>query len=417
MLKFTEVPTNSEPIAQGIATKLARETPDAIVIYAPAAVSDQLLKRVPGWEAAQVLEFLQTQPPREIGPVLGSIIANCIPRDTTRLLVVTCPPMKFSPMFKWDTVDPGLDLCAVAHRQYLCRAMTAEIKPAADIGSRKETRLRDGNMWSVAHAPDKWVWSLLPPGHRATVVFGNNGLTSWIFTRLDSTPIARAPWTASCNAVLDCVINSQDSFFVYDAIGVAGRRVGASGLYERMGAAMTAFKSQYCSGFAEYRPASVEMIAAGKGMQHGDGRRLLFVDPIVPYKPSANSRDAFSWRPPLPRNHAILCCRVGEALSLAAENMCLLWLEGPVTGAEGHMRCYECEYDSTTQRWAAVRQAKRGEPLYTREQVFALRQGAASPNSLEELAAAYRQARKSPKITTKKVQDEEGFIAVTRRKK
>jgi hypothetical protein len=245
-------------------------------------------------------------------------------------------------------------------------------------------------MWILARNPAQWMWALLPFSHRVTLVFGNGGQTCWAFSRVDATAVRRLPWEANCSAVLDCIVDSPEwsRFAVYDAMMVGDKNYCAADLQARLGAVLCDFASAQCAGVATYLPADHVIVETAR-QQCCASNRILFVDPTQMYRPAVVSRDACTWKPPIAAGHAILCCRCGEAMSLAAEDNCLLWCEGPAAGQIEHMQTYECEYVRETQSWLVVRRAKRGEPLFTREQTKAARHGAPSPDGVHELAEIF----------------------------
>jgi hypothetical protein len=405
------VPTANDATSREVASKLARTSSDTVVLLSD-AVRTYAASHLTPWEAPHFVDFVCSHPARETSSILGAVAA--FGQATDRIMAVTCPPMR---MHEQTAAGETMNPASVAHRQYLCRAAMGaapDLKIACDIGVRRETRLHDRNAWPIINAPGRWAWTVLPRSHRVVVVFGNGGTTAWTFDRLNCVPLAAMLWAAKCNAVLDCVVDAS-GFFVFDALSVADMNLCPMGLEERLKFAKAHFSSSSCSGFAEYNRPSRAMYEAARKMNKSDGTRLLLVDPGIAYKPAAMSRDAYTWRPPIPQGHAILCCRCGDAMSLAAEDHCLMWEEGPVTFAAPpqHMGTYECVYDKSTRGWTAVRPAKRGEPLFTRDQVEKVRDGGPSPSGAAMFAPLFPVAKQ--KETPKS--DEDGFTIVGKRKK
>jgi len=427
--RISEVPTAGEVAAREVGAKLGRtvlKTPgEAVVVFADACM-DYLrnVQQLTPWEVMAVVDLLRVQPPRDTAPLLWYLADAVTPLGADIVHFVTCPPFRLPPAADHNQTAGALpNFPMLAHKHFFARAAvgaSADTRPSLDIGARHEIRLRGRSMWILSRNPGAWVWTRLPFSHRVTLVFGNGGKSCWAFSRADASAAVRLPWEANCSAVLDCVVDAArwSHFAVYDAMMLGDRNWCAVDLNGRMAALLDSFLSPQCMGVAKYLPADHEVVEAARQQcfEQPDSRtRLLFVDPTMPYKPAIVSRDACTWKPPVPPGHAVLCCRCGEAMSLAAEDACLLWCEGPVVGQIEHMQSYECAYVHETQSWTVVRRAKRGEPLFTRDQVQAMRFGAPAPDGAYELAAIFP-APKAPHKPRKGPVDADGFATVKRRK-
>jgi hypothetical protein len=225
---------------------------------------------------------------------------------------------------------------------------------------RKETRIRSHNAWIyetlIAPNTEEWVQTVLPPGRRTAGV--RHSGTMFQFDRKDlstcfsSVPDSGAPFVAAC---------ADGGRLVYDVMGVADRSLVDLPLPDRLALAPPGLSVAV---YSAHRPTVPNGCS--------DLGRLVLQRRTGLY---SRFKDVATWRPTVGPYMAVLCCRSGTACSFIAGSGCLLHAEQEVVGADKHMGCYVCRWDG--RRWTAVREAKRGERIYTTEECAGSRAGVA----------------------------------------
>jgi hypothetical protein len=227
--------------------------------------------------------------------------------------------------------------------------------------ARKETRLRSKNFWIydsfVTKNIGEWVQTVLPPGKRTLGVRYDN-----VFYLLDRSDVNIVLGKRLCkpgnNFVCDCV-----GYLIYDMIGYLSQSLLNLPLRERLCKAPVD-SVFYTAVYVAHNPKVP--------INCGSNRRLLLMKQMSPY---TNFKDALSWKPVLGPGLAVLCCRCGFACSVIDESEIFLREEGKISRADKQMGCYVCRWDEQTMIWNVIREAKRGEPVYTSKQCAMSRAG------------------------------------------
>lgn len=248
---------------------------------------------------------------------------------------------------------------------------------------RGDTRIREDNTWLIEKAvlpkKEQWVFTVLPAGKRVILVYPGEANWVEVLDRDTLAPItdpdfklSGGPCTA-INSALDCLVTSSGEVHVFDSIYVWGKSTCHLPLLERM--RVVPETNMYAK--LEYSPVSLSSSSSSASSEtetvynvaneitREDGRRVLLVDSLAPYKP--NSRSAITWRPPHPANSAILCVRVGEAMAVLSQDDAWLVPVGNVAAESvySHMGAYVCIYDNGQKVWIISEKAKRKEALFT----------------------------------------------------
>lgn len=274
-------------------------------------------------------------------------------------------------------------------KNYLCaivaKGFGPDGKPSADSGCRREIRLRMRTLWVVSGIEADWVWTILPYSRRLAIVFDEKG-RAHPFNRTVCTPetewkasYALPPGTIVPYTCVDCSVSKDGKFVVYDVLSIGNKSTCALPLHDRLALCPS------CLPHVEYYRIDEQIQKAAASM---DGtRRLLIVDPKTAYRPHLYSRSAISWKPAYPANTAVLCCRGGKALSMLRDDSVLLHEEGPIESAQGtgswssyNMDSFLCLYNSQKRVWIPLHKVKRGDHLYTAEQVELVRKSEPQPH-------------------------------------
>jgi len=244
----------------------------------------------------------------------------------------------------------------LACRQYLTEALFSLVEDAKvtmDVGCRNETRIRGSNMWLLAQPKKPWVMSALPfDGHRVTLV-ADSASRLHAFERKSCSPLGFSFDGTGCPpgfAADVCINSSKTEFIVYDVICDGAAPVCRLALKERL----------------DRCPAHLRRVSY-EACFFRDNVRMIFVDPSAPYKFSAKSRDALTWKAPLPADQAVLACRAGQAVSRLYDLFCTTTVEGDVYGEYVQSRCYVCQLIGQSE-WKILHEAKRSCPMYTSAQ-------------------------------------------------
>lgn len=253
------------------------------------------------------------------------------------------------------------------------------LKKCGGLG-RKETRVRQKNAWiietCVKNAPEEWLCTILPPGKRVLAVRYNNKMC--IYDRHQS-PSAGPIGGKITRIGPDFVADTVEGYFIFDVLAVDREVVTNLTLPERL----AKFPEDTLFRVAQYLPFLPHVSFKPDDLY--PNKRLLIVKPQSPYM--ASTKDAITWKQPYAHTLAVLCCRLGKVCAVADDAAAEFALveEGdlelpptdwdhedaaaaplpPPPAQADYMKTYLCRYNSRTCKWAAIKEVKRSEPIYT----------------------------------------------------
>lgn len=227
---------------------------------------------------------------------------------------------------------------------------------------RKETRLRMGkNEWIydtlVLPFASEWLQTLLPSGKRTLCVRWTDGQL-YFFNREGAIVSKKPSTTKGPPFICECV-----GYLIYDMIAWDTTPLIGLPLAARM---------EKAPGAPFVKAAYVPLTPTFKC---ADSQRVILIKKESPY---TNHKDVLSLKPQLRPGLAVLACRCGQACSLANEY--LLKEEGSVINAPKQLAAYVCRWYPSEHLWRAIREAKRGAPIFTATQCFMCKAGVKQPD-------------------------------------